>query len=331
MAVEFRDYYEVLGLTRQADEKSIRTAYRRLARQHHPDVNPGNAEAEQRFKEINEAYEVLSDPEKRKTYDELGARWKEYDAWQRAQQQAGRSGASPSEWSDMFRQQPGGGQHQYYTSNPEDLRDLFGNDQPYSDFFETFFMGGRRPTSPRRGRDIEALVDVDFSEAVTGATRLVDVPNATGATRRIEVNIPAGVDDGTRIRLAGQGEPGDHGGPQGDLYLVTRVRPNPQFQRDGANLRSTIHAPLTRMLLGGEIEVPTPTGRVALKIPAGTTDGQSFRLRGQGMPRMGGGSTRGDLEVEVHVALPTRLSAEQRRLIEELARIEGTPTAETAA
>jgi curved DNA-binding protein len=332
MAVEFRDYYEVLGLSRSADEKAIRTAYRKLARQFHPDVNPGNKDAEQRFKEVNEAYEVLSDPEKRKKYDELGARWKEYDSWQRAQQAAGREGASPEEWSEMFRRQPPGGSH-YYTTNVEDLRDLFGTDAPYSDFFETFFAGGgRRSSRPFRGRDIEALVEVDFSEAVTGATRLIDVPKAGGGTRRIEATIPPGVENDTRIRLAGQGEPGENGGPAGDLYLVARVRTDPRFERHGANLKSVARAPFTRLLLGGEIEVATPTGRVALKIPAGTNDGQSFRLAGQGMPRMGTGQGRGDLEVEVHATLPTRLTAEQRRLVEELAGLDDNRgSAESAA
>jgi curved DNA-binding protein len=332
MAVEFRDYYEVLGLPRSADEKAIRTAYRKLARQFHPDVNPNDKTAEQRFKEVNEAYEVLSDPEKRKKYDELGARWKEYDAWQRAQQAAGREGASPEEWSEMFRRQSSGGSH-YYTTNVEDLQDLFGTDAPYSDFFETFFSGGgRRSNRPFRGRDIEAIVEVEFSEAVNGSTRLIEVPRAGGSSRRIEASIPAGVDNDTRIRLAGQGEPGENGGPAGDLYLITRVRPDPRFERTGANLRSVVNVPFTRMLLGGEIEVPTPTGRVALKIPAGTTDGQSFRLRGQGMPRMGAGQGRGDLQVEVHATLPTKLSADQRRLMEEFASLEeNRPSAESAA
>jgi DnaJ-class molecular chaperone len=331
MAVEFRDYYEVLGLSRSADDKAIRTAYRKLARQYHPDVNPGNTEAEQRFKEVNEAYEVLSDPEKRKTYDELGARWKEYDSWQRAQQAAGREGASPEEWSEMFRRQSRGGS-QYYTTNPEDLRDLFGTDAPYSDFFETFFAGGgRRSNRPLRGRDIEAFVEVDFSEAVTGSTRLIDVPRADGGNRRIEATIPAGVDNDTRIRLAGQGEPGVNGGSAGDLYLVTRVRPDARFERDGANLKSTARVPFTSMLLGGETEVPTPTGRVALKIPAGTTDGQTFRLRGQGMPRMGSGQSRGDLQVEVHATLPRRLTAEQRKLLEQFAALEDNQSSESAA
>ena len=140
------------------------------------------------------------------------------------------------------------------------------------------------------------------------------------------------MDADTRIRLAGQGEPGENGGPAGDLYLVTRMRPDARFERSGANLKSVAHVPFTRMLLGGEIEVPTPTGRVALKIPAGTTDGQTFRLRGQGMPRMGVGQNRGDLQVEVHATLPSRLSAEQRRLIEELASLEeGRGSGESAA
>jgi curved DNA-binding protein len=332
MAVEFRDYYDVLGVPRSADEKAIRTAYRKLARQFHPDVNPGDKNAEQRFKEVNEAYEFLSDPEKRSKYDELGARWKDYDSWQRAQQAAGQTGATPGEWSDMFRNREQAGRSQYYTTNAEDLEDLFGTDRPYSDFFETFFAGGRRSNRPLRGRDIEALVEVDFPEVITGSTRLIEIPRAGGGTRRIEATIPAGVDDGTRIRLAGQGEPGENGGPAGDLFLVTRVRSDDRFERNGANLKSIAHAPFTRMLLGGEIEVVTPTGRVALKIPPGTTDGQSFRLRGQGMPGMGASRERGDLHVEVHATLPTKLTAEQRKLVESMASLDDGPSsAESAA
>ena len=263
---------------------------------------------------------------------ELGARWKDYDAWQRAQQAAGRSGASPGEWSEMFRQQESGGRSQYYATNAEDLEDLFGSDRPYSDFFETFFSGGRRSNRPRRGRDIEAMVEVELSEAITGSTRLIDVPKAGGGSRRIEATIPAGVDDDTRIRLAGQGEPGENGGQAGDLFLVTHMRPDPRFERTGANVKSVAHASFTRMLLGGEIEVVTPTGRVALKIPSGTTDGQTFRLRGQGMPRMGAAQNRGDLQVEVHATLPSRLSDEQRKLVESLATLEdGQPASESAA
>ncbi|MFN0070672.1 MAG: DnaJ C-terminal domain-containing protein [Chloroflexota bacterium] len=331
MAVEFRDYYEVLGIPRSADEKAIRAAYRQLARKYHPDVNPGDNSAESKFKEINEAYEVLSDPEKRSKYDELGARWKDYDAWQRARQAAGKPGASPGDWSDLFRAQESTGHSRSYATNAEDLQDLFGTDAPYSDFFETFFVGGRQSARPHRGLDLEAQVEIDFSEAVSGATRIIDIPRPGGGSRRIEARIPPGVDDGTRIRLAGQGEPGNNGGPSGDLYLVTRVKPSPIFSRIGDQLRLITHAPLTRMLLGGEIEVHTPTGRVALKLPPGTTDGQTFRLRGQGMPKMAAPQSRGDLEVEVHVTLPLKLTAEQRRLIETFAELEGAAAAAESA
>lgn len=335
MAVEFRDYYETLGIPRTADEKAIRSAYRKLARQYHPDVNPNDHQAEEKFKEINEAYEVLSDPEKRKKYDTLGARWKEYDAWQQAQGQGQRpsqSAGEPFDWSTIFGQEPGGGgRYEYYSSRPEDLNDLFGSDRPYSDFFETFFVRGGGAPRRARGRDIEALVDVDFGEAVTGATRLVEVPSPGGGTRRIEARIPAGVDTGTRIRLAGQGEPGHSGGPAGDLYLVTQVRSDPRFERDGSTLTTRVNGPLTTLVLGGEIEVPTPTGRVALRIPSGTADGQTFRLRGQGMPSAGSPSQRGDLVVEVHAELPRTLSSEERRLFEELARLGGSRTASGSA
>lgn len=319
--MEFKDYYEILGIPRDADEKTIRAAYRRLARKYHPDVNPGDKDAEARFKEVNEANEVLSDPEKRKKYDELGARWKEYDAWQRAQPGAGATG-QPFDWSGFGGGSRGGTRYQYYTTSPEDLRDLFGDERPFSDFFETLFGETRRRAQPRRGRDVEAEVEIDLPEVVTGATRLITLPSAAGGTRRLEAKIPPGVETGTRVRLAGQGEPGPQNAPSGDLYLVVRVRPHAQFERDGANLRSRAEAPFTTLVLGGELEVSTPTGRAALRIPAGTSDGQTFRLRGQGLPHENRPQQRGDLVVEVHARLPGQIDAERRRLFEELARLE---------
>jgi len=320
--VEFKDYYEILGVPRDADEKAIRAAYRRLARRYHPDVNPGDSAAEAKFKEINEANEVLSDPEKRKKYDELGSRWKEYEAWQRAQERAGASG-QPSDWSGFRWGAPGGGQYEYYTTSPEDLRDLFGTEEPFSDFFQTLFGGRRGRPQPRRGTDLEAGVEIELPEVVTGATRVITLPSVGGGTRRIEAKIPPGVETGTRVRLAGQGEPGPQNAPSGDLYLVVRVRPHSRFVREGASLRGRVEAPFTTLVLGGELEVPTPTGRAALRIPPGTSDGQTFRLRGQGLPSMNSPQQRGDLVVEVHARLPRQVDGERRRLFEELARLEG--------
>ncbi|MDP8925232.1 MAG: J domain-containing protein [Chloroflexota bacterium] len=303
----------------------MRAAYRKLARQHHPDVNPGNKEAEERFKRINEAYEVLSDPEKRKKYDELGPRWREYEQWQRAQQAAAAQD-QPFDWGGFAGQGPGGARYEYRTASEEDLRDLFGEGEPFSDFFETFFGGGqpgRRRGRPRAGADLEHPVEVSLEEAYRGTTRLLALETPDGQIRRLEVKIPPGVDTGARVRVAGQGLPGEAGGPAGDLFLVIDVRPDPRFERRGDDLHARVEAPLTTLLLGGEARVPTPDGRtLVLTIPAGTKDGRVFRLRGQGMPRLGRPEQRGDLRVEVHARLPERLSLRQRELVEELARLE---------
>jgi DnaJ-class molecular chaperone len=325
--MEYQDYYAILGVPKTASEQEIRSAYRKLARQHHPDVNPGNKEAEERFKRINEAYEVLSDPEKRKKYDELGPRWWEYEQWQRAQQAAGARG-EPFDWEGFADQRPGGARYEYRTVSEEDLRDLFGEEAPFSDFFETFFGGraGRRPR-PRAGADLEHPVEVTLEEAYRGTTRLLTLQTPDGQTRRLEVKIPPGVADGSRVRVAGQGLPGQAGGPAGDLYLVISVRPDPRFERRGDDLHTRIEIPLTALLLGGEARVPTPDGRtLALTIPAETQDGRVFRLRGQGMPRPGRPEQRGDLHAEVHARLPERLSPRQRELLEELARLEAGAT-----
>lgn len=320
--MEFKDYYQTLGVDRTASEKEIRAAYRRLARQYHPDVNPGNKAAEERFKAINEAYEVLSDPEKRKRYDELGARWKEYEAWQRAQQAAGGRG-QPFDWSRFgFSGAPGGARFEQRTLTEEELADLFGGESPFSEFFQTFFGGmpRRGQRRSRRGADLEHRLEISLAEAYRGTTRRLELQLPSGEVRRLDVRIPPGVRDGSQIRMAGQGGPGT---PAGDLYLVIGVLPDPLFERHGDDLYTKIAVPLTTCVLGGEASVPTPDGRaLALRIPAGTRDGQVFRLRGQGMPRLENPAQRGDLLVEAHVLLPTRLTPRQRELFAELARLE---------
>ncbi|MEA2642713.1 MAG: curved DNA-binding protein, partial [Chloroflexota bacterium] len=217
----------------------------------------------------------------------------------------------------------------YRTVNEEDLRDVFGDEDPFSDFFDTFFSSARgssqrpRTARPRRGSDLEQPIEVTLAEAFRGTTRVLSLQMPDGQTRRLEVRIPPGVDDGSRVRISAQGMAGLAGGEQGDLYLVISVRPDPRFKRHGDDLHYRLGVPMTTMLLGGEARVPTPDGRtLALTIPAGTQDGRVFFLRGQGMPRLNLPDQYGDLHVEVHARLPERLSPRQRELIEELARLE---------
>lgn len=320
--MEFQDYYATLGVAKTATEKEIRSAYRKLARQHHPDVNPGNPEAEERFKQINEAYEVLSDADKRKKYDEVGERWREYEQWQRA------GGAQAGNWEDYVRQSQGGPRYEYRTVNQEDMEDLFGNASPFSDFFDTFFAGAQRSSGeqrasrPRPGQDLEAQVTVTLAEAYQGAARLISLQQAQGE-RRLEVRIPPGVTDGSRVRISGQGGAGYAGGSAGDLYLIVSVAPDSEYTRSGNDLQVRVAVPLSTMVLGGEARVPKPDGRaLTLTIPPGTRDGRVFRLRGQGMPQLNQPDKRGDLLAEVHVRLPERPTERQRELLEELARLE---------
>jgi len=318
--MEYKDYYKILGVDKNATEKQIKAAYRKLARQYHPDMNPNNPEAEARFKEINEAYEVLSDPEKRAKYDQLGADWQR---WQRA-------GGHPSDfdWS-RWTTTPGGQRVHVQYGTPEDFADLFGEDSLFSEFFNSIFgnMGTRaRRTGgfgtyeyrarPQTGRDVEYEVEISLSEAYHGTTRVLSRDG-----RRLEVRIPPGAKTGTRVRVRGEGNPGIAGGSSGDLYLRIKVAPDPRFERTGDDLRVTVPVDLYTAVLGGEVAVPTLTGEVKLKIPAGTQNGQVFRLRGKGMPKIKSPGEYGDLFVRIDVRLPTQLSAKQRALFEELRRM----------
>jgi curved DNA-binding protein len=326
--VDFQDYYALLGVPKTASEKEIRSAYRKLARQYHPDVNPGNPEAEATFKRVTEAYEVLSDPDKRKKYDQLGSRWKEYESYERAQAAAAAAGQQqqPFDFDDVVAEGPrGGARYEYRSVSPEDLQDMYGTERPFSDFFETFFgpggAGSARTSTPGRGFDLEYPVEISLAEAYRGTTRTLELQVPDGPSRRLEVKIPPGVTDGSRVRIAGQGAPGRAGGPAGDLYLLTSITVDPRFERVGDDLRTRVSTPLATVLLGGEVHVPTPDGRrLALKIPSETQDGRVFRLRGQGMPHLGQPDRRGDLHAEVHAQLPEHLSAHERELLEEFGR-----------
>jgi DnaJ-class molecular chaperone len=310
-----RDYYQVLGVPRTASEKDIKTAYRKLARKHHPDVNPGDKNAEDLFKEIGEAYSVLSDPDKRKKYDRWGPDWEKIEQAQAAGVNfGGRSGAGGSTytWTTSGDGGPGVGGF-----DSEDIGNLF------EQLFGRSASGGRTRVrnAPRKGADLEQPVEITLEEAFAGTQRTFQIRDVqSGETRTVEVKIPAGAHDGLRVRVAGKGDPGVAGGQPGDLYLVVSVKAHPLFERDGDDLRVKVPTPLYTAMLGGEVRVPTPRGtHLALKVPAETPNGQRMRLAGQGMPRVGGG--RGDLYAEITVELPRNLSQHEKDLFSELARV----------
>ncbi|MEX0763386.1 MAG: J domain-containing protein [Dehalococcoidia bacterium] len=294
-------FYDVLEVPRDADAKAIRSAYRRLARRHHPDVNSGDKSAEERFKKVNEAYEVLSDKKLRKDYDEFGDQWRHADDIRKAGMGAGgRRGAT---YADFGNGGPGGSS-------------MF-------DFFDMGGMGFGGAGARQRGVvSHEGAIEVTLEEAYRGTTRVITLsPTMSGTeSRRLEVRVPAGIHDGGKIRL----RPDD----STDVTLTVRVLPDSRFRREGANLHTEVSVDLLDAVLGGEVEVPTMTGRVALKVPPGTQNGRSFRIAGKGMPKSGGAG-HGDLFATVKVRLPESLSDEERRLFEQLRSTrsgEGEPT-----
>jgi DnaJ-class molecular chaperone len=323
--MEFKDYYTTLGIAKTASDAEIKRAYRKLARQFHPDLNPGDKAAETRFKEINEANEVLGDQEKRRKYDELGANWRAYE---NAPPGPGAGGGPGGSWS------PSSGGASYRTMSPEDVQDLFGGADPFSDFFHTFFTGDAAPQGgargrpsrggarSRRGRDIEQAIDLTLEEALAGATRRL-VSSRHGEERSVEVRIPAGAREGTRVRASGEGEGGHGGGAAGDLYLVVHILPHARFHADGADLRTRIDIPATTGVLGGEVSVPTLSGQsVRLKVPPLTDHGRVFRLRGHGMPVAAGSTDRGDLYATVDIRIPKHVSDEAKQHYEALKALE---------
>jgi DnaJ-class molecular chaperone len=332
--MEFKDYYQTLGVSKSASEKEIKQAFRKLARKFHPDVNPGDKSAESRFKEINEAYEVLGDADKRRKYDELGANWRLYE--QAQQQGQPFPGGSPFGYGapgegGAWTINMGGGSGGYRTMTPEEMQELFGNEDPFSDFFRTFFGGGggaresargRGRSRTQKGQDIEHEVELTLEEAYHGATRRMSIKEG-GHARSVDVRIPVGVKEGSRVRAAGEGASGSNGGAAGDLYLRVRVRPHAVFERRGDDLHTRVAVPVTTAVLGGEAQVPTVAGSVRLKIPEGTQNAQVFRLKGHGMPRIGKPDDRGDMYATVDVQLPRTLTKDQRQHYEALARMEG--------
>ncbi len=321
-----KDYYSILGVNRNASEREIKQAYRKLARKHHPDVNPGDKSAEAKFKEINEAYEVISDKGKRRKYDQFGDQWQYADQFTQARQK--------TPFRD-FSQAGGTGSFRFEEA---DLGSLFGN-----------LFGGRarsRQVRPRRGQDLKHPVEVTLEEVYHGTKRTITLQteepcsacNGTGriqnlacsvcrglgmisAIKRLEVKIPPGVKDGSRVRIAGKGGSGYAGGASGNLYLVVSVKPNRLFERRGDDLYIETPVPLMVAVLGGEVQVPTLKGRIALKIAPETQNGSSFRLAGQGMPHLGN-SSYGNLMAKVKVVLPTNLSQQEKELFKQLKELQ---------
>jgi curved DNA-binding protein len=319
--MEYKDYYQILNVPRTATQDDIKKAYRKLARQYHPDNNPGNKQAEAKFKEINEANEVLSDPPMRQKYDTLGSQWSAY-------QQGGPGGGFDwSQWTTA-------------TANGTNFNDLFGagDSGGFSDFFTQIFGNmargsttrrgstvrssqhvpphGRPQGLPQRGRDYEQPVNISLRDAYQGTTLTLQKDG-----QKIEVKVPAGVKTGAHVRVAGQGEPGFEGGPAGDLHLVVTVQPDAHFERDGDDLKTETPVDLYTLILGGEATIKTLGGNVSLKIPPETQPGRVFRLRGQGMPTLREPGQPGDLLVKVQARLPHPLSAEEKKLFEQLARL----------
>ena len=310
-----RDYYQVLGVPKNASDKEILKAFRKLARQYHPDVNPGDKQAEASFKEISEAYEVLSDADKRKKYDRFGHNWQQAEAAEKAGANVGDFGGFGGfgGFGRGGRRAGAGTGAESVTFESGDLGDLF-----ESLFGESGRAGSRRRPTARRGEDLEHPIAVSLEEAFAGTTRTLTLQSPSGGSASIEVKIPAGVTDGTRIRVEGKGSPG-MGGPPGDLFLVVSLQPHNRFRRDGSDLYTSADVPLTTAVLGGEADVPTLRGtRLKLRLPPETQNGQRFRLAGQGMPGLDGKS-RGDLYADVKVVLPTKLNDRERELFKELA------------
>jgi curved DNA-binding protein len=298
--MDYKDYYKTLGVERKASADDIRKAYRKLAVQFHPDKNPGDKKSEDKFKEINEAYQVLSDEQKRARYDQLGSAYSDFRT------RGGRPG--DFQWDDWFQQ--GGGQ-QRGSGNPQDP---FGGAGGFSDFFSAIFGEAMRSSvrnqAAQQQQGYQQEVDITFQEAYEGTSRQLQ-----SSGRKLQVRIPAGVKTGSKVRVAGAG-------PEGlDLYLIVNVTDENRFERDGQDLYTTSTLSVFTLILGGDTDVETPTGKVKLSIPAGTQTDQVFRLAGRGMPHLKNSNTKGDLFVKLKVQVPKYLSSKQRELLEEAARI----------
>jgi curved DNA-binding protein len=317
--MQYKDYYSILGVDKNASDKEIKKAYRKLANQYHPDKNQGDKVAEEKFKEVNEAYQVLSDPEKRKKYDTLGANWEAYEKGGFDFSQYGGQGS------------PGGSRTFYFEGDPSQF--FGGQGSGFSDFFEMFFgggggrtddafsqfssRGGGRRSRAVKGQDIQAEMEVTLLEAYQGSKRTFELNG-----QKLRMEIKPGAYDGQKLRIKGKGMPGANGGPNGDLYIILKVLPDPRFKREGDNLIHNAKIDLYTAVLGGSIDVPTMTGLVKVKVPKGTSPGKVLRLKGKGMPVYGRPGSYGDLLVKIDVQIPQNLSEEQIKLFEKIRELD---------
>lgn len=309
--MEYKDYYKTLGVVKTASQDEIKKAYRKLAVKYHPDKNEGNKEAEEKFKEIGEAYEVLKDPEKRKKYDQLGANWKQYE-------NAG-PGTGGFNYSNFSGANQGGGSTFYYEG---DLGDVFGNSgEGFSDFFKSFFGGSSGRTrsgfsSKQRafnGNDLRAEMEITLTEAYSGTARILSVGG-----EKLRVKTKPGVYDGLELRIKGKGGLGVNGGTRGDIYIKIRVLPDARYSVTGSDLTLKTDVDLYTAVLGGKMEVETLSGKVNVPVPAGSQNSSKLRLRGKGMPGYGKTGVAGDLYVQLNVNIPGNLTPEELSLFGKL-------------
>ncbi|MFW5755437.1 MAG: DnaJ C-terminal domain-containing protein [Tangfeifania sp.] len=317
--MDYKDYYKILGVSKNASQEEIKKAYRKLAVKYHPDKTQGDKKSEDRFKEIGEAYEVLKDPEKRKKYDQLGANWKQYE-------NAGYGGGTGGfDFSQFGGQAPGGGSF-YYEGDMEDI--FGGSGGGFSDFFNAFFGGGGRSQSgfsgrqqPRKGQDLQAEMEISLYEAWHGTSRILNVNG-----KKLRVNIKPGSYDGLELRIKGKGGPGSSGGPDGDIFIKIRVQPDNNYKIDGNNLILKTDVDLYTAVLGGKKEIQTFAGKLNVPIPKGSQSGSKLRLKGKGMPVYNQPGVHGDLYVQLNVVIPKNLSPEEIKLFKKLQELRNKHT-----
>jgi curved DNA-binding protein len=298
--MEFVDYYQILGVDKNASADDIKKAYRKLARKHHPDLNPNDKEAHKKFQQINEANEVLTDPEKRKKYDQYGKDWQHAEQFEQARRQQGQYAGGGGTFQGGFEGFEGGGD--------------------FSEFFESLFGQGRSKGRNRqtrfRGQDFEAELHLTLREAYTTHQRTLTING-----KQIRITIPAGVENGQRIRLKGHGEPGVNGGPAGDLYITFQIEDDPVFKRTGSDLYAAIGLDLYTAVLGGEVTIDTLSGKIKLKVPPETQNGTKVRLKGKGFPIYKQEGQFGDLYITYQIKIPTGLSERERELFTQLSKL----------